>query len=1076
MEKALFHIYRNAKSAEEKARAEEYLTRLYVEADLKAGLILAKDIRSDESLSSADDSSIPFLRCELLKQPLQGWNDPPLAKWPAPDPRLVQQIQDAQGMLQERFGFCQAMPLDQYLETSEFLRISGYRPTRLRPYADGSTLRVAAIWTRDGRKWAQAVGKPAEAIRQQDRTLRDQGLAPVDVAGHLEIGTNAPPTEVYSALWSEQEDGHSTRLLVDLTREERERVRASLLKENLAPRTLQAMMGIDGHARFSGVWGPSQIPSFGSDSLNARLDARYGEEQDETDPLLAVDLTWMSRDTANATGEADFHNALSDAEATLKANPYDISAHLRRAKALGTLSRWKEAMTDLDAIISMLEMERDNQQKLPLAYRRANPLLPKALGFRAIAHAQLKERTSAHADLAKFKTLEPSESYRLYTTAAVACALGEDGEKSFEAIEAALKRDLANPDLCYDAACAFALASTIGPDQDRRRAFAERGATLFAESLRQGYSDESNIRNDSDLDPIRDQPVFGNAFKSAGFDRECLAVRSADGAVKVAVVSEQGDGGNLERYRKLVDQNYRPIAISVIRSDITSPLSKAMIWHRPVGEEGIEELAKRQARAAISLFPRYSEYSREPHWMRTLVSLLRHGKDPRRRSFIMNSPVIGNRGSGLLALEEMDEVERMKRSTENRIGDELPPTPEPSIPPSGELLFHPETSILRAKILASIAPPVEADSSSSATAAAESILLPSANRVDLEKLLGLYQNHFDAGVHGAAEWALRNYGQVRIHIAFDSEDLTVEQHLKQADAKLASAEPAANRRWYVNKQGMCFSVIDGPVTFRMGSGTEGVGSGNDDLSHPVTIARRFAIAAREVTARQFEKFRSERAGNRPGTAIGASAAHPENPAVGVSWYEAAAFCNWLSKAEGIPEDQWCYVFPKDGSNREEIEIPENSLLRTGYRLPTEAEWEYSCRAGAITARPYGQTAELLDRYARFQANSQRMASVVGRLKPNDLGLFDMLGNAEEWCHDLFKPYSKGADRPVKDEFGDDRRIVSTRPRVLRGGSFADAASQLQSAGRKGDLPSTAGPTYGIRVARTLPVSFRPPLP
>src|SRR5207245_1595842 len=112
--------------------------------------------------------------------------------------------------------------------------------------------------------------------------------------------------------------------------------------------------------------------------------------------------------------------------------------------------------------------------------------------------------------------------------------------------------------------------------------------------------------------------------------------------------------------------------------------------------------------------------------------------------------------------------------------------------------------------------------------------------------------------------------------------------------------------------------------------------------------------------------------------------------------------NWLSKQEGLPETEWCYEPNPDGKYAEGMKLTADYLRRTGYRLPTEAEWEYACRAGAVTSRYYGQTEELLGKYAWFFGNSQELTWSVGSLKPNDLGLFDMHGNVYCWCQERYR--------------------------------------------------------------------------
>jgi eukaryotic-like serine/threonine-protein kinase len=220
----------------------------------------------------------------------------------------------------------------------------------------------------------------------------------------------------------------------------------------------------------------------------------------------------------------------------------------------------------------------------------------------------------------------------------------------------------------------------------------------------------------------------------------------------------------------------------------------------------------------------------------------------------------------------------------------------------------------------------------------------------------------------------------------------------------------------VNNQGQTFTVIEGPVEFRMGSPlTDTERTPGNEPSRRMRIPRRFAIAAKEVTIEQFQRFLKLGGITIDRYQLSASflskfSPDPDGPWIGPDWYSAAHYCNWLSEQEGLPKDQWCYLPNEAGAFVEGMTIPADVLERTGYRLPTEAEWEYACRAGAVTARYYGSSTDLLDAYARCQANSKEHASMCGSQFSNDLGLFDMQENEYEWCQDssnAFKLRQKG---------------------------------------------------------------------
>jgi formylglycine-generating enzyme required for sulfatase activity len=270
-------------------------------------------------------------------------------------------------------------------------------------------------------------------------------------------------------------------------------------------------------------------------------------------------------------------------------------------------------------------------------------------------------------------------------------------------------------------------------------------------------------------------------------------------------------------------------------------------------------------------------------------------------------------------------------------------------------------------------------------------------------------------------------------------------------------------------------VIPGPVQFLMGSppteeGREGGPEGRVEDEHKKRISRTFAIGAHEVTVEQFKALIPDHPHNAQ------YARERDAPVNVVSWYDAARYCNLLSEKENIPPSQWCYERNTKGEYAQGMKLKPNYLQLTGYRLPSEAEWEYACRAKALTSRYYGETDELLGKYAWYSKNSlNRWMLPVGSLKPNDFGLFDMQGNALEWCQERVFLYNLGKGGvPVEDrEFPHtsgtlpEKAVSNESIRVLRGGSFDLPPRSVRSADRSGNRPANRFYNVGFRVARTL---------
>lgn len=211
-----------------------------------------------------------------------------------------------------------------------------------------------------------------------------------------------------------------------------------------------------------------------------------------------------------------------------------------------------------------------------------------------------------------------------------------------------------------------------------------------------------------------------------------------------------------------------------------------------------------------------------------------------------------------------------------------------------------------------------------------------------------------------------------------------------------------------------------PGTFTMGSPASEGGRDSDETLHQVTLTRGFWMGATEVTQAQWEAVM----GTNPSNFTGAN-----RPVEQVAWGDCVEFCRRVSQRTGQTFD-----------------------------LPTEAEWEYACRAGTPTAYSFGNSESELGSYAWYDANSNDETHDVRQKRENAWGLYDMHGNVFEWCTDWYGEYPIGA---VRDPTGP----ASGESRVVRGGSKANDPQILRAAYRVRSAPGDSFIILGMRAVR-----------
>ena len=342
--------------------------------------------------------------------------------------------------------------------------------------------------------------------------------------------------------------------------------------------------------------------------------------------------------------------------------------------------------------------------------------------------------------------------------------------------------------------------------------------------------------------------------------------------------------------------------------------------------------------------------------------------------------------------------------------------------------------------------------------------LPSAEREGfLKQLSSLYAEHPSRTIHSAVGWLLRRWGQ--------------EEKVRSVAEKELPYDPSGVREWYVIR-------VD-PTARIEGSAKEGDTreEGTIDLAAPIYftmivypggefemgeagqqekkgVAGPFAVSDREVSWGQFSavdddshrktweiQFNQMLKGRR---------LYSDEPVFGVSWFDAVSYCRWLTERKMLGEENQCYL-QKDlsranTSSKGWLEITDNKdwewqmdPRKSGFRLLTEAEWEYVARGGAIAQFGFGTSLHLLGEYGWFFDNSEKWSHRTGLLRPSVAGLFDIHGNVWEWVDDWLTVGSY---------------------RLGRGGGWGDDAANCKSTARRRYTPDIPDSDLGFRIAQS----------
>jgi formylglycine-generating enzyme required for sulfatase activity len=560
------------------------------------------------------------------------------------------------------------------------------------------------------------------------------------------------------------------------------------------------------------------------------------------------------------------------------------------------------------------------------------------LGHRAIASAYMGDKRSWKADLA-----EMSEGWWRHYFSAYCYAILKEFDRVTEEVEKLLAyKDLAGYEQ-FNAATVYAVAAhfsaTDNPDLSkkfRERALAEL-ATCSWVTL------PLNLQVETLAKHLREMPGFDEFVSEHGLDQSYCFIESSGPDFESECVMNSSPRDSIARHSKLSGEGYWPVSITC--HSVGDRVVSSSIWHRElIKQEELEQWSLRQVRAMVA-FIRIG-------FADAVLPYLDFMSDPRLRTRFVHEA----RAYGISSPEWIVPLLSREGLTQSQAIALI------------QYLGLYQSSELAAPL-----------------------------RQQLLEQVSKFAKYSHPGVHGSANWLLRTW------------------KIETLDAMSGENVPSSNSSPYWNQQpNVGEMIVLPPGEFISGS----IAANDPDIETSqssekvklVSVPHQFALSAYPVTVAQYDRFLLELKGDNDSASNAireflkdqekrrrftrAIVRTEDSPVTKVGIDAVYRFCNWLSKQSGIPEEQWCYAAKP--LSFELIPVEDQTSL-TGFRLPTEAEWEYACRAGTTTRRYYGYGDEFLGNYAWLIDNSDDHVWPVGLKKPNDWGFFDMYGNVWEVC-------------------------------------------------------------------------------